>query len=55
MLERARIEAERGFNDLAELGFWFPPSDAALFVRAIAGDAGDARIDALNEPATAQQ
>lgn len=47
VLTRARIEAERGFVDLAELGFWYPPEDADLFVRAIAGDAGDDRIDAL--------
>ncbi len=47
VLDRARLEAERGFIDLAEVGFWYPPEDADLFVRAIAGDAGDDRIDAL--------
>lgn len=47
VLERARIEAQRGFEELAQVGFWFPPAEAGLFVRAIAGDAGDERIDAV--------
>jgi len=47
VLERARLEAQRGFERLKEVGFWFPPEDASLFVRAIAGDAGDARVQAV--------
>lgn len=47
VLELARQEAERGFTDLATLGFWFPHSDTDLFIRAIAGDAGESRMEAL--------
>ena len=44
ILEIAREEAEIGFRIWQDLGFWFPPEDADLFVRAIAGDAGDQRV-----------
>lgn len=47
VVKRAREEAERGFADLAKVGFWFPPDDAGLFVQAIAGDAGDERMQAV--------
>ncbi|HRU04828.1 MAG TPA: class 1 isoprenoid biosynthesis enzyme [Candidatus Brocadiia bacterium] len=43
-LDLARREAEEGFRMWQELGFWFPPQDAGLFVRAIAGSAGDERV-----------
>ena len=48
VLERARAEAEQGFAELARVGFWYPPADAELFVRAIAGDAGDERVDIVS-------
>jgi len=44
VLDRARVEAEQGFAELARIGFWYPPQDAELFVRAIAGDSGDERV-----------
>lgn len=44
VLDRARVEAEQGFAELAKIGFWYPAADAELFVRAIAGDAGDERV-----------
>ena len=47
VLERARHEVEQGFRALAEIGFWFDPADADLFVRAIAGDEGETRIHTL--------
>ncbi|HSW45860.1 MAG TPA: hypothetical protein VLM89_09840 [Phycisphaerae bacterium] len=47
VLERARLEAERGFAELQTIGFWYPPTDADLFIRAIAGDAGDQRVDVV--------
>lgn len=54
VLARATQEAERGFTRLADLGFWFPPSDAELFAKAIAGDAGDRRIRHISQAATYQ-
>lgn len=50
VLDLARGEAEAGFAALQEVGFWFPPDDALLFVRAIAGDAGFARVQGLHSP-----
>ena len=47
ILHKARTEAEEGFRTLARCGFWFPPEDAELFIRAIAGDAGEARMQAV--------
>lgn len=47
VLELAQGEAELGFADLAAIGFWFPPDDASLFIRAIAGDAGEHRMRAI--------
>ena len=44
VLELARAEAEQGFRLWRELGFWFPPEDSHLFIRAIAGDAGHNRV-----------
>ncbi len=52
VLDIAKSEARRGFADLASLGFWFPPEDADLFIRAIAGDAGETRMEALAAPST---
>ena len=49
VLERARSEAEQGFRLWRDLGFWFPPEDASLFVRAIAGDKGDERVRQFSE------
>ena len=43
ILHKACTEAEEGFRTLARCGFWFPPEDAKLFIRAIAGEAGEAR------------
>ena len=54
ILDLARCEAERGFALWKELGFWFPPEDAGLFIRAIAGDAGDRRMQAVSGRAAAQ-
>jgi hypothetical protein len=48
VLERAKVEAQRGFAELAKIGFWYPPADAELFVRAIAGDAGDERVHVVS-------
>jgi hypothetical protein len=48
VLERARMEAEKGFKTLESTGFWFDPEDAQLFVRAIAGDAGYHRVQGLD-------
>ncbi len=47
ILTLARHEAEAGFEALAGVGFWFPPQDAEMFIRAIAGDAGDRRMHAV--------
>ncbi len=47
VLRRATTEAERGFQELRRVGFWFQPADAELFVQAIAGDAGEPRMKAL--------
>ena len=47
ILSLARNEAEAGFETLAGVGFWFPPQDAEMFIRAIAGDAGDRRMHAV--------
>lgn len=44
ILDIARAEAERGFAIWKDLGFWFPPEDADIFIRAIAGDAGYKRV-----------
>ncbi len=52
VLDIAREEAERGFTDLANLGFWYPPSDTDLFIRAIAGDAGEFRMETLTDSQT---
>jgi len=49
ILDIARKEAEEGFAIWKGLGFWFPPEDAALFVRAIAGDNGDQRVRQVSE------
>lgn len=49
VFDRARREAEAGFKDLQDVGFWFPPADAHLFVSAIAGDAGDTRVKSLSD------
>ena len=49
VLERARREAEQGFRLWQDLGFWFPPEDASLFVRAIAGDKGDERVRQVSQ------
>jgi len=46
-LELAGEEAVKGFRLWQELGFWFPPEDSGLFVRAIAGDSGDQRVAAV--------
>lgn len=48
VMEIAKLEAEKGFETLKNIGFWFLPDDALLFVRAIAGDAGFRRIQGLN-------
>jgi hypothetical protein len=42
-------ESEQGFRCWRELGFWFPPEDSALFVRAIAGDSGDQRVRDISQ------
>jgi len=55
VLERARKEARLGFEALQQVGFWFPPDEAHLFVSAIAGDAGDARMKAVLEEAPASR
>ncbi|MEP0845082.1 MAG: hypothetical protein HRF43_20455 [Phycisphaerae bacterium] len=47
VLLRAEQEARCGFERLAQVGHWFSPDDAGLFVRAIAGAAGDERILAV--------
>lgn len=44
ILDLARSEAEKGFQSWKDVGFWFPPEDSGLFVRAIAGDNGDQRV-----------
>ena len=49
VLELARYEAEIGFTIWRKLGFWFPPEDAKIFVRAIAGDAGHGRVREVSE------
>lgn len=48
VLARAKEEAEAGFQSLKMIDFWFPPEDALLFVRAIAGDGGFERVQGLN-------
>jgi hypothetical protein len=48
VLAHAKKEAEEGFRILGRLGFWFPPEDALLFVRAIAGDAGFERVQGIH-------
>jgi hypothetical protein len=47
VLSLARKETEKAFETLKALGFWFPPEDSLLFVRAIAGDAGFKRVQGL--------
>ena len=49
MLDLALAEAREGFVCWQELGFWFPPDDAGLFIRAIAGDNGDQRVRDVSE------
>lgn len=44
VLNFAKVEAQEAFQILRGLGFWFPPDDALLFVRAVAGDAGFERL-----------
>ena len=49
ILDLARRDAEKGFRCWQDLGFWFPPEDAGLFIRAIAGDRGYERVrDVVN-------
>jgi hypothetical protein len=55
VFRRACLETERAFELLSRVGFWLPPSDAELFVRAIAGDAGDRRMQAITDTAPAAQ
>lgn len=52
VLQLAKDEAETGFRSLRKIAFWFPPEDALLFVRAIAGDAGFERVQGLNNSET---
>lgn len=47
ILRRACTEAEKGFEQLARIGFWFRPKDAEIFIRAIAGEAGELRMHAV--------
>jgi len=54
ILDLARDEAERGFRRWQQIGFWFPPEDSDLFIRAIAGDNGDQRVRDISETVEAQ-
>jgi hypothetical protein len=47
VLGRARDEARRAFEELAALGYWFPPERSAALVHAIVGVEGAERMERM--------
>ena len=51
VLERARNEGKKAFEQLAELGFWFPPEHSSDLIHAIVGIEGVSRMEELTSMA----